>query len=276
MSIVVNTNISSLLAQQYLTGNQQGLAQSLQRLSSGLRINDAEDDAAGLAVAQHMLESSTAYRQGSRNANDGISLVQTAQSAMQVTLSNLQRMREIANEATNGTLGTTDLGNLDKEFQLLKNEVQRVSQVTTFNGISLLANATGSIGIHVGENNTANDSLSITLTKADATTLGINGDNITTNANAGTALTDLDTAIGDITTGLAQLGANERNLQAAISNNDAHATDIDEARSRILDADFAAESSNLAKFQILNQSNMAMLSQANSVPGMVLQLLKGG
>lgn len=276
MSIVVNTNISSLLAQQYLTGNQQGLAQSLQRLSSGLRINDAEDDAAGLAVAQHMLESSTAYRQGSRNANDGISLVQTAQSAMQVTLSNLQRMREIANEATNGTLGTTDLANLDKEFQLLKNEVQRVSQVTTFNGISLLANATGSINIHVGENNTANDSLSITLTKTDTTTLGIASDNITTNGNAGTALNDLNTAIGDITTGLAQLGANERNLQAAISNNDAHATDIDEARSRILDADFAAESSNLAKFQILNQSNMAMLSQANSVPGMVLQLLKGG
>lgn len=275
MSIVINTNVSALLAQQYLTGNQAGLSQAINRLSSGYRINSAADDAAGLAVAQHMEEGSVALRQGSRNANDGVSLVQTAESALNDTLNNLQRMREIANEATNQTLGTSDLANLDAEFQALKGEIQRVSQTSTFNGISLLSNASGTLSIHVGQANTANDSITVTLQKGDTTTLGIVSDNLLTNTAAGTALTDLNTAIQDVTTGLAQLGANERNLNAAIANNDAQATDLDSAKSRIMDADFSVESSNLAKFQILNQSNIAMLAQANSVPGMVLQLLKG-
>lgn len=275
MSIVINTNVSALLAQQYLTRNQAGLSQAINRLSSGYRINSAADDAAGLAVAQHMEEGSVALRQGSRNANDGVSLVQTAESALNDSLNNLQRMREIANEATNQTLGTSDLANLDAEFQALKGEIQRVSQTSTFNGISLLANATGTLSIHVGQANTANDSITITLQKGDTTTLGIASDNLLTNTAAGTALGDLNTAIQDVTTGLAQLGANERNLNAAIANNDAQATDLDSAKSRIMDADFSVESSNLAKFQILNQSNIAMLAQANSVPGMVLQLLKG-
>lgn len=275
MGISINTNVSALQAQQYLSTNQAGLSQALTRLSSGYRINNASDDAAGLSVSQHMLEASIAYRQGSRNANDGISLIQTAESAMNNTLTNLQRMREIANAATNGTYGTADLANLDKEFQALKVEIQRVSQSTTFNSISLLANASSSISIHVGQGNTTNDSISVSLVKTDTTTLGINADVITGNTAAGTAMTNLDTAIGTITTGLAQLGANERNLQAAIDNNNAQATDLEAAKSRIMDADFAAESSNLAKFQILNQSSMAMLSQANSVPNMVMQLLRG-
>jgi flagellin len=277
MSISVNTNVNSLLAQDYLTNNQNGLSQALNRLSSGLRINDAKDDAAGLAVAQIMQENSTAYRQGSRNGNDGISLIQTAQSAMNDTLSILQRMREIADQGANGTYSTTDLSNLNTEFQALDNEVNRVANSVNFNGISLLNNSTGSLSIQVGTGNTSNDRLTLTLTNATTGSAGLNiaSLDVTSNGNAQSALDTLNTAIQTVTTGLAQLGANESNLQAAVAGNDMVATDLESAKSRIMDADFAAESGNLAKFNILNQSNIAMLSQANSTPGMVMKLLQG-
>lgn len=275
MTITVNTNVNSLLAQQSLGSNQSGLSQALNRLSSGLRINSAKDDAAGLAIAQHMQESSGALRQGARNGNDGVSLIQTAQSAMNGTMNLLQRMREISSQASSGTYSTTDLGNLDKEFQALKGEVGRIAAVTSFNGISLLSNSTGSLSIQVGDGNTSNDRLTVTLTQTDTTTLGINADSVTSNANAQTAMDNLSAAIGQISVGLAQLGANERNLDAAVSNNNSLATNLDNAKSRIMDADFAVESGNLAKFNILSQSSMAMLAQANSSPQMVLQLLRG-
>ena len=140
MSLTINTNVNSLLAQDYLTNNQSGLSQALNRLSSGLRINDAKDDAAGLAVAQIMQENATAYRQGSRNGNDGISLIQTAQSAMTDTMNILQRMREIADQGANGTYSTSDLANLNTEFQALNGEINRVANDVSFNGISLLNN----------------------------------------------------------------------------------------------------------------------------------------
>ncbi|MDR3476567.1 MAG: flagellin [Gammaproteobacteria bacterium] len=277
MSIAVNTNVNSLLAQNYLTGNQAGLSQALNRLSSGLRINDAKDDAAGLAIAQGMQEFSNSYRQGSRNGNDGVSLIQTAQSAMTDSLNLLQRMRELASEGASGTYSTSDLTNLNTEFTALNNEINRVASNTTFNGISLLNNATGSLSIQVGTGNTANDRLTITLANGTTGSAGLNtaSANVSTNAGAQTALTTLDTAIKKVTTSLAQLGANEANLEAAVNGNDAVATDLESAKSRIMDADFASESGNLAKFNILNQANVAMLSQANSSPQMVLQLLKG-
>lgn len=270
--ITVNTNISSLMAQQNLTTNQTKLAKTLERLSSGLRITEAKDDPAGLAIAESMQESIRALRKGSRNGNDGISLVQTAQGAMSQTLNILQRMREIASQASTGTYSSTDLANLDTEFQVLMSEVDRVQAVSTFNGISVLNG--GSLSIQVGENSTSNDRLTITLTDTDTTTLTITGGDVTSNANAQTALDDLDTAIESITTGLAQLGAAQSNLEAAIGSNDIRATNLESARSRIMDADYAEESANLAKYMILNQSNVAMLSQANSAPQLVLSLLK--
>jgi flagellin len=272
--MVINTNVNSLLAQQYLTDNQSRLSQTLNRLSSGLRINDAKDDAAGLSIAEQMQESILALRQGSRNGNDGISLIQVAQTAMTDTLNLLQRMRQLAAQGASGTYGTSDLSNMDKEFQSLKGEIERVSQVTVFNNISLLQNATGTLSIQVGTGNTSNDVISITLTKTDTTTLGISSNDLTSSTDASTALGTLDTAIGTITTGLAQLGANESNLLAAISNDDATANSFDIAKSRIMDADFALESSNMAKFNILNQSNVAMLAQSNAIPQLVLQLLQ--
>jgi flagellin len=277
MSIAINTNVNSLLAQNNLTGNQAGLSQALNRLSSGLRINSAKDDAAGLAIAQGMQEFSKAYRQGSRNGNDGISLLQTAQTAMNDSLNLLQRMRELASEGASGTYSSTDLTNLNTEFSALNSEINRVASNTSFNGISLLNNAAGSLNIQVGTGNTSNDRLTINLTNTTTGSSGLNiaSASVSSNANAQSALGTLDTAITAVTTGLAKLGANESNLEAAVNGNDAIATDLENAKSRIMDADFAAESGNLAKFNILNQANVAMLSQANSSPQMVLQLLKG-
>lgn len=275
MGLTINTNVSSLFAQQYLSSNSTKLSDTLTRLSSGLRINSASDDPAGLAIAQNMQETITALRQGSRNGNDGVSLIQTAQGSMNQILTNLQRMREIASQASTGSYQSADLSNLDGEFQKLKNEIDRVTTVSTFNGIQVLNG--GSISIQVGANNTSNDRLSISMTTTDtgSTGLNISADDVTTNANAQSALDTLHTAIQTITTGLATMGAAQSNMNAAIRSNDSYATNLTNAQSRIMDADFASESSNLAKFNILNQSNVAMLAQANSVPSLVLQLLRG-
>lgn len=271
MGITVNTNVGSLVAQGYLSSNQTKLSKTLQRLSSGLRVNDAKDDPAGLAIAENMQESIRALKQGSRNGNDGVSLLQTAQGAMSQTLNLLQRMREIASQAASGTYSSTDLGNLDTEFQNLLTEVDRVQSVSTFNGIALLDG--GSLDIQIGEANTTNDRISLTLTTTDSTTLAINTADVTNSTNAQSALDSLDGAIQDITTGLADLGAAQSNLEAAINANDIRATNLDTARSRIMDADYAEESANLAKYMIMNQSNVAMLSQANAAPQLVLKLL---
>lgn len=275
MALTINTNVSSLFAQQYLSGNSTKLADTLTRLSSGLRINSASDDPAGLAIAQNMQETINGLRQGSRNGNDGVSMVQTAQGAMNQILTTLQRMREIASQASTGSYQSADLANLDAEYQKLSGEIDRITTVSTFNGIQVLNG--GSISIQVGANNTSNDRLSISMTSTStgSTALNIAGTDVTTNGNAQSALDSLHTAIQSMTTGLATLGAAQSNLFAAIRSNDTFASNLQNAQSRIMDADFASESSNLAKFNILNQSNVAMLAQANSVPSLVLQLLRG-
>lgn len=275
MALIVNTNINALTAQEYLSKNQAGLSSALNHLSSGLRVLGAQDDAAGLAIANSMEESIRGLKQGSRNANDAISLTQTAQSAMQSVLSNLQRMRELAAQASTGTYSSGNLTNLNAEYSKLLSEIDRVTNVTTFNGISLLANSTGSLSIQVGATNTSNDRITVSLTKTDSTTLGINSSSVTSASNAQSALDSLDTAIQTVTTGLANLGANESNLQAAISSNNSRVTNLQAAQSRIMDADMAEESGKLAKYNILNQTGIAMLAQANASPNMVLQLLRG-
>jgi flagellin len=273
MGLTVNTNIGSLVARQYLNVNQSKLSQALTRLSSGLRVNDAKDDPAGLAISEGMKQAVSGLKQGSRNGNDGISLLQTASGAMSQTLNILQRMREISSQAASGTYSASDLTNLDTEYQSLLGEVDRIASTTKFNGVSVLA--AGTVDIQIGENNSANDRLSITLTATDTTTLTINGGDVTSQANARTAMDTLNVAITNVTTGLASLGASQSNLEKAIASNDVRATNLSAARSRIIDADFAEESSNLATFQILNQTNVAMLSQANSMPQLVMQLLRG-
>lgn len=276
MAIVINTNVNSLLAQNYLTENQAGLSRAMQRLSSGMRINSAEDDPAGMAIAVSMTQSSDALRQGVRNGNDGISLVQTAESAM-TNISNLiTQLSTLASQAANGTYSSTQLANLDTQFQALVSEVDREANNTTFNGVVLLNGTASSITLQLGTGNTSNDRLSVSLSNMTTGSAGLNIASLAVGSQsaAQSALATLG-SITTVTTALAGIGASISNLDAAVANNSGVAASLDSARSRIADADYAAESSNLAKYNILNQSNIAMLAQANSSPGMVLQLLKG-
>lgn len=273
MAITVNTNTTSLQAQLSLSKTQDQLSQTINRLATGHRINSAKDDAAGLAVAEGMTSQIRGLRVGGQNGNNGISLIQTAQSGMTQTLNLMQRMRELASQASTGTYVTNDLANMDTEYQSLLTEIDRVAQVTDFNGTKLM-NANTSISIQVGANNTANDRISIALIDATSATLGVTGD-ITSNANAQAALDLLTTAINTVTTGLASLGASQSKIEAAVNNNADRVTDLEASRSRIMDTDFAEESSKLAQLQILQQSGAAMLSQANSSSQIVLKLLQG-
>jgi len=276
MAIVVNTNVSSLLAQNYLNNNQAGLTKAIQRLSSGLRINSAADDPAGLAIAVSMTATSAALSQGAQNGLNGISLVQTAQAAMGNIANVLTKMSTLASQASSGTYSSTQLNNLNETFGKLLSEINRVAQSTQFNGINLLNGANGSISIQIGSNNTADDRLTITLTDlgTGSSALDISDLVISDNSSAQDAVDALKTALDTVTTALATVGANEVNLDAAVANNLAIAAQLDSAKSRVQDADFAAESSNLAKFNILTQSNIAMLSQANMLPQMALSLIK--
>lgn len=275
MALVINTNVSALFTQQYLAQNQQQLSSTLQRLSSGKRINNASDDPAGLAIASTMLANINGLNVGSRNGQDGVNLVATASGAMQVILNDLQTMNSLAVQAANGTNGSQDRANLDAQYQALLGEIGRLTSQTNFNGVSLLGG--GSVTIQIGSGNTSNDQLSITLTDTSTGSAGLNisGTDLTSDTNASTAIGSLNAAIASITTGLATLGANSANLQAAITNNNTYATNLTAAQSSIMDADYAAESSNMAKYTILSQSDVAMLAQANSAPSLVLQLLRG-
>lgn len=273
MAITVNTNVSALIAQQNLNNVQDKLSTTLNRLSSGSRINSAKDDAAGLAIAQGMESFIRGQTVANRNGNDGISLIQTAESGMDETLSLLQRMRELATQASTGTYQASDLANLDAEYQKLLTEIDRVNLVTTFNGTSVLAG--GTLSIQVGANNTANDRISINLTNTSSTSLAVNGSSITSSGNAQTALGLLQTAVTTMTTGLATLGANQSNLESAVQGGSDRVTRLEGAKSRIMDTDFAAESAHLAQYQILQQSGAAMLSQANASGQIVLRLLQG-
>lgn len=274
MSLTINTNISSLQAQQTLSKTQDALAQTINRLSTGQRINSAKDDAAGMAIAEGMTSQIRGLRQGARNGNDGVSLIQTAEGGMNQTLALLQRMREVATQASTGTYTSNDLTNLNNEYSSLLNEIDRVGNTVDFNGTKLM-NSASSISVQVGANNSANDRVSISLIDVRATALGIDASDVTTNANAQAGVTLLDAAISTITTGIAQLGASQSKIEGAVSGNSDRVTNLEASRSRIKDADFAAESANLAKFQVLQQAGVGMLSQANQSSQIVLKLLQG-
>jgi flagellin len=275
MSIVVNSNINSLMSQNYLTTNQAGLSQAMQRLSSGLRINSASDDPAGLAVGTSMAVTAAALAQGARNGNDGISLAQTAEGAMSDISNLLTTMSTIATQAANGVYSSTQLGNLSTTFKALLGEVSRVADSTQFNGITLLDGTSSSVSIQVGSGTTAQDRLTINLSNLTISSLSISSLDVTTQAKAQTAMSTLSKAINTVTTALSDLGANQTNLSKAVDVDNILSAALGAAKSRVMDADFAAESGNLARYNILNQSNIAMLAQANSSPQMVLQLLRG-
>ena len=289
MASSINTNIASLTAQRNLSGSQSSLSTSMQRLSSGLRVNSAKDDSAGLAIAERMNAQVRGMNVAVRNANDGISLAQTAEGALGKVGDSLQRMRELAVQARNATNSDDDKDSLDKEFGELAKEIQRVLGGTTFNGKNILAagNA-GTQTFQVGANTTSDDSIDVVTTDMTAaseitTVAGTYGSVGTTRAKIdssadataiGTVIDDIDSAITKINSERATMGASQNRLDSVISSLQISIENQSAARSRIMDADFATETSNMSRANILQQAGNAMIAQANQLPQQVLQLLR--
>jgi flagellin len=246
----------------------------MQRLSSGLRVNSAKDDAAGLAIAERMHTQVRGMNVAIRNANDAISLSQTAEGALGKVGDMLQRMRELAVQSANATNGVGDRANLDAEYQQLGTEVIRTLASTKFNGLAILGADAGAQVFQVGAN--AGDTVTVTTTQLDtaASITGATGGNVTTAALASTALGNIDTALDAINGARATYGAVQNRFESVIANLQVAAENQAAARSRIMDADFAAETANLSRAQILQQAGNAMVAQANQLPQQVLQLLQ--
>ncbi len=285
MTAVINTNIASLNTQRNLTASQASLSTSLQRLSSGMRVNSAKDDAAGLAIAERMNAQVKGLNVGIRNANDAISLSQTAEGALGKVGENLQRMRELAVQASNGTNSTADRTTLNQEYSALAGEVTRVLDSTKFNGLALLNSSApaGGFDFQVGANNNANEKINIATTDLSAGTgiAAVTGAGASasiadaTGAKALAAMDSLSTAIDEVSSARATFGASQNRFEAVIANLQIASENQSAARSRIMDADFASETSNLTRGQILQQAGTAMLAQANSIPNGVMALLRG-
>ena len=280
MAQVINTNLASLNAQRNLSSTQTELATSIQRLSSGLRVNSAKDDAAGLAIASRMDAQARGMMVAIRNANDGISLAQTAEGALGKVTDMLQRMRELAVQAANASNTDTDRTSLNAEFRQLADEVARTLNSTRFNGQAILAGSAGNLTFQIGANNTTTDQLTITtnnmasngsITAVTGTTAVITG---TTGTAASAMIATIDTALNAVNSERATFGAVQNRFEAVIQNLQIAAENQTAARSRITDADFAAETAAMTRAQILQQAGTAMLAQANQLPQQVLQLLQ--
>jgi flagellin len=288
MPQVINTNLASLNAQRNTAMSQSSLAVSMQRLSSGLRVNSAKDDAAGLAIAERMNAQVRGSQVAIRNANDGISLAQTAEGALSKVGDALQRMRELAVQARNATNTNADKDSLDKEFGELAKEIQRVLGGTTFNGKAVLAADSGTQTFQVGANTTANDRIDIVTSNmtTETTITTVAGtdntgagraviDNTAVGATIDTVITNIDLALDKVNGERATLGASQNRFDAVISNLQVAVENQSASRSRIMDADFAQETANLSRAQILQQAGNTMVAQANQLPQQVLALLRG-
>ncbi len=269
MAMTVNTNSFSMNAQRQLMKTEGGLQTAMQRLSSGLRINSAKDDAAGLQIANRMSAQIGGLSVAMRNANDGISLAQTAEGAMEEMTSSLLRMRELALQASNGTYGATDLDALDAEYQALNTEIGRIATTTEFNGNVLLGGSSFSIAVDYKTGSTNN----ITVVIADVSGAAAGGD-LQDTANANTAIGAVDTALQLVDTERANLGAAQNRLTSTINNLANVRENLTASRSRVMDTDFAAETANLSKYQVMQQAGTAVLAQANAIPQNVLSLLR--
>ncbi len=293
---VIGTNISALRATNASTKASGLLATSMERLSTGKRINSAKDDAAGLAISSSMTSQIKGMNQGIRNANDGISMAQTAEGALDEVTNNLQRMRELEVQKTNGTYSASDISNIKLEQDALAKQITNVLGNTTFNGVKLFdgsagskpavigtgtqanpqtpaVTGTGKVSIQAGAN--ATDSITLDLGSDLTGSTGVGGvvTGSTAAASSSTSLADYDTAIANVSNRRASLGASQNQLQSAVNNLTSNATNLSDAKSRIEDTDFSAETTALAKAQILSQASTAMLSQANQSQQSVLKLL---
>jgi flagellin len=280
---VINTNINSLISQNALTRNNRSLSSSMEQLSTGKRINSAADDAAGLAISNKMTSQIRGLNQAVRNANDGISLLQTAEGATTEITNMLQRIRELAVQAANDTYTAGDRSALNAEVKELQNEITRIGSNTEWNGMKLFvaktAGSAGGIGtsgnvrLQLGVDGESTDRISVQLNKIDTTTLGVSAISLKTAVSASSALKTLDKAIGMIDNDRATFGATINRLTYAVDNLTNVAQNASASRSRILDTDYAKASAELARTQIIQQAATAILAQANQSQQSVLKLL---
>ena len=280
---VIGTNIAAMRAQAASNTATNQLQSSMERLSSGKRINSAKDDAAGLAIATKMTAQIRGLTAASRNANDGISLAQTAEGALGQISNIIQRVLELAGQSSNGTSTNADRSGLDNESRALLDQIDAIATKTNFNGVALLDGSAASVSIQTGTG--ASDTVAVglanarvaTLNIAKATTQGTAGTSeidLATSTNASTALATLDTALSTVAAARASLGASQNRLQVTVENISSTVTNLSEARSRIEDVDFSSETTSLAKAQILSQASTAMIAQANQAQQGVLSLIR--
>lgn len=273
MGLRINQNIDAMNSYRNLSVTQGQMSKSLEKLSSGFRINRAADDAAGLAISEGLRSQVGGLKVAVRNAQDGVSVVQTAEGALTETHSILQRMRDLAVQTSNdGALTDTDKAKADKEFQALKSELTDIASKTSFNGTKLLDGSFTGKNFQVGSN--AGDQLAVTISDMSATGLGVNTQALTDVTTSQTAITALDAAIGTVSTQRADLGATQNRLEHKINNLNVTVENLSASESRIRDTDMAAEMMNFTRSQILSQAGTAMLAQANQAPQGVLSLLR--
>lgn len=286
MALTVNTNITSLSVQKNLNKAGDALSTSMTRLSSGLKINSAKDDAAGLQISNRMSSQIRGNTQAIQNANDGISVAQTAEGALQASTDILQRMRELAVKARNGTNGTADQTATNAEFAQMSDEITRISAATNLNGKNLLDGSAGTVTLQVGANTGSANHIDLVLSsKFDAVSLSVGSGTVVLTGTSGTgagsasqnidnAITAIDAAIAAIGATRASLGASQNRLTSTISNLQNITENTTAAQGRVQDTDFAAETANLTKQQTLQQASTSVLAQANQLPSAVLKLLQ--
>lgn len=277
MSLVVNTNVAYINGQRNLAKTQKGLGNALSQLSSGLRINRAGDDAAGLAISENLKAQIRSYNQAERNANDGLSLLQTAESGMGEIANMLSRMRELAMQSATDTVGDTERAYIEQEYDALTTEINRVANATEFNGESLLNGSGGTAGaftFQIGIRNVAaNDRITVNLTDMTAVATALSGATLSSNTGAQSALATIDAQIQAVSAARADIGAADNRLQTVVSQIAVSRENLSAANSRIRDADIAQASADLTRGNILSQAGVSVLAQANQLPQLALNLL---
>jgi flagellin len=275
--LAIVTNIGAITAQKNLRGSLTSQRKSIQRLSSGLRLNSAADDAAGMAVATGLRAQLKGYNQASRNANDAVAILQTAEGAYQNLSDILIRMRELGVQAANDSLTDKERAYLNTEFSALKDEIDRVSAVTEYNGQHLLDGTAGSAGtmtFQIGTRNTTNDRITILMPSQDATSLNLAAVNVSSLALAQSAITSIDASLDLLAVDRAQLGATLNKISNARTNLGITIENVNDSVSIIRDADIASESAAFASSQVLQQSAISMLASANQIPSLAMRLLQ--
>lgn len=273
MAMNINTNVASLAAQKNLGANQKLLQQSFNRLSSGLRVNTAADDAAGLAISESMKSQIRSYNVAERNASDGISMSQTAEGALGEVHDILGRMRELSMQSSNGSLTSADRTQIDSEFGTLTDEITRIQGSAKFNGVSVVAAATSSLTFQVGLNDSSSDQITVSFGGVALTTL-LNSTSVDTITNAKASLANIDAAISSVSSSRAGFGAAMNRLEIASSNIQTMRLNLSAANSRIRDVDVASETANLSRNQVLTQAGVSVLAQANQLPQTAFGLIR--